>query len=85
MEYAVALCSGNRIQADDLPEELRMALPKPAIGGHVRPLDEVEREYILAALHAMGDNKARTAAALNIGIATLYRKLNEFGKRGGPP
>jgi transcriptional regulator with PAS, ATPase and Fis domain len=82
MEYAVALCMGDRIQADDLPEELRMALPKPSIGGSVKPLAEVEQEYILAALHAMGDNKARTASALNIGIATLYRKLNEYENRG---
>jgi len=80
MEYAVALSSGERIQVDDLPEELRMALPKPAITGSIMPLADVERDYILAAMHAMGDNKARTAAVLNIGIATLYRKLNEYGK-----
>lgn len=82
LEYAVALSNGERIQVDDLPEELRMALPKPTIGGSIRPLDEVERDYILAAMHALGDNKARTAAALNIGIATLYRKLNEYDKDG---
>lgn len=82
MEYAVALCSGNQIQLQDLPEELRSVLRKPTIESGVRPLEEVEREYILAALEALGNNRARTASALNIGIATLYRKLNEYGKDG---
>ncbi|NTW98572.1 MAG: sigma-54-dependent Fis family transcriptional regulator [Geobacteraceae bacterium] len=80
VEYAVALCSGTRVDLEDLPEELRTALPKPTVSGSIRPLEEVEREYIMAALRATGDNKARTAAELNIGIATLYRKLKEYEK-----
>lgn len=80
MDYAVVLCSGDRIQADDLPRELGAVLFKPTIDGGIRSLEEVEREYILAVLHAMGDNRTRTANVLNIGIATLYRKLNEYGK-----
>lgn len=80
VDYGVALCTGDRVQSDDLPEELRAAIFKPTINGGIRPLEEMEREYILAALHAMGDNRTRTASALNIGIATLYRKLNEYGK-----
>jgi len=80
VDYGVALCTGDRVQADDLPEELRAAVFKPTVNGGIRPLEEMEREYILAALDAMGDNRTRTASALNIGIATLYRKLNEYGK-----
>lgn len=80
VDYGVALCREDRVQADDLPEELRAAVFKPTVNGGIRPLEEMEREYILAALDAMGDNRTRTASALNIGIATLYRKLNEYGK-----
>jgi len=80
VEHAVALCMSDRIEIDDLPEELRSAMPKPIIRGTIRPLEEVEREYILAALRSTGDNKLRAAAELNIGIATLYRKLNSYEK-----
>ena len=59
-----------------------MTIPKPTVGGSIRPLDEVERDYILAVFHAMDGNRARTAKMLNIGIATLYRKLTEYGATG---
>ena len=51
MERAVALAGGSRVELQDLPEEIRRALPRHvSTGGPVRPLDEVEKEYILAAL-----------------------------------
>jgi transcriptional regulator of acetoin/glycerol metabolism len=34
--------------------------------------------HVLAALDAHGGNQARTAAALGIGTATLYRKLKNW-------
>ena len=43
--------------------------------GAVRPLDEIEKEYILAALELNGGNQTHTASQLHIGSATLYRKL----------
>jgi len=80
MERAVALSRGSRVELEDLPEEVRQALPKPmAAAGTVRPLDEVEKEYILAALEQNGGNQTRTAAQLRIGSATLYRKLRSYG------
>ncbi|HEX2570022.1 MAG TPA: sigma-54-dependent Fis family transcriptional regulator [Polyangia bacterium] len=82
IERAVVLASHSRVQMEDLPEEVRMALPGAAIAGPdtVRPLEEVERDYILAALAAHEGNQARTAAALKIGTATLYRKLKQYGE-----
>ena len=51
MERAVALARGSRVELEDLPEEVRQAFPKPVVtAGRVRPLEEVEKEYILAAL-----------------------------------
>ncbi|HZN56492.1 MAG TPA: sigma-54-dependent Fis family transcriptional regulator [Planctomycetota bacterium] len=84
MERAVALARGSRVELEDLPEEVRQAVPKPvATAGTVRPLDEVEKEYILAALELNGGNQTHTAEQLRIGSATLYRKLKRYGMIGG--
>jgi two-component system response regulator HydG len=84
MERAVALARGNRVDLEDLPEEIRQAFPRPvATSGAVRPLDEVEKEYIVAALELNGGNQTHTAAQLKIGSATLYRKLKSYGLIGG--
>jgi transcriptional regulator of acetoin/glycerol metabolism len=41
-------------------------------------MEHAERTAILAALRRHGGNKARAAAALGIGRATLYRKLRGY-------
>ncbi|HEY3499523.1 MAG TPA: sigma-54-dependent Fis family transcriptional regulator [Polyangiaceae bacterium] len=80
MERAVALARGARVELEDLPEEVRHALPKATVtAGAVRPLSEVEKDYILAALEVNGGNQTLTAGALRIGSATLYRKLKRYG------
>jgi DNA-binding NtrC family response regulator len=78
MERAVALSRGPRIELEDLPEDVRSALPAPALTGAVRPLEEVEREYLLAVLARNGGNRTRTAQDLGIGATTLYRKLKRY-------
>jgi two-component system response regulator HydG len=84
MERAVALAQGSRVELDDLPEEVRQAFPTPvATKGKVRPLSEIEKEYMLAALELNGGNQTRTAEQLHIGSATLYRKLKSYGMRQG--
>jgi transcriptional regulator of acetoin/glycerol metabolism len=83
MERAVALARGNRVELEDLPEEIRQAFPRPvAAAGKIRPLDDVEKDYILAALKLNGGNQTRTAEQLRIGSATLYRKLKSYGSIG---
>jgi DNA-binding NtrC family response regulator len=82
MERAVALAHGSRVELEDLPEEVRQAAPKPGaakVSDKVRPLDEIEKEYILAALELNGGNQTQTAEQLKIGSATLYRKLKSYG------
>jgi DNA-binding NtrC family response regulator len=80
MERAVALARGSRVELEDLPEEPRQAFPKPtAISGMVQPLEQIEKEYILAALELNGGNQTHTAEQLKIGSATLYRKLKSYG------
>jgi transcriptional regulator with PAS, ATPase and Fis domain len=76
MERAVALARGTRVKLEDLPEDVRRAVARPT--GTVRPLGDIEKEYILAALDLNSGNQARTAAQLKIGSATLYRKLKTY-------
>lgn len=83
MERAVALARGSRVELEDLPAEIRQALSTPvATKGKVRPLDEIEKEYILAALELNDGNQTHTAEQLHIGTATLYRKLKSYGLIG---
>jgi DNA-binding NtrC family response regulator len=89
MERAVALARGSRVEVEDLAEDVRrQTFPRPvADAGEVRPLEEVEKEYILAVLELNGGNQTRTAEQLQIGAATLYRRLKSYGmigrERGG--
>jgi two-component system response regulator HydG len=83
MERAVALARGSRVEFEDLPEEIRQACPAPlATKGRIRALDEVEKEYIIAALELNDGNQTHTAEQLHIGSATLYRKLKSYGLIG---
>lgn len=60
----------------------RAELPDPVREGpaarRLSPMEHAERTAILAALRRHGGNKARAAAALGIGRATLYRKLRGY-------
>ena len=79
MERAVAVGQAGLVEFDELPEEVRQAVPVPSLGGPVRTLEEIERDYILAVLRLNEGNQARTARELGIGSATLYRKLKLYG------
>jgi transcriptional regulator of acetoin/glycerol metabolism len=80
MERAVALASGTRVELADLPEEVRAARAAPAPNPEDdRPLEDVEREHIIATLRRNGGNRTHTARQLRIGSATLYRKLKSYG------
>ncbi|MGW3095467.1 helix-turn-helix domain-containing protein [Streptomyces sp. NPDC001102] len=61
----------------------RVELPDPVREGPasrpLSPMEHAERAAILDALRLHGGNKARAAAALGIGRATLYRKLRGYG------
>ena len=79
VERAVVLARRSRIDLEDLPQEIGLAVPDPIDANAVRSLADVERDYILSVLRAVGGNRAQAAAKLGIGPATLYRKLKEFG------
>jgi transcriptional regulator of acetoin/glycerol metabolism len=60
-------------EAQELGDERACAL----LGrdGHVRPLDEVERLVLVAALCRYDGNISSMSKALQIGRGTLYRRL----------
>jgi two-component system response regulator HydG len=79
MERCVALARGSLVELEDLPPEIgHAAVSGVGAPGLVRPLHEIEQEYILAALSANDGNQTRTAEQLQIGLATLYRKLKRY-------
>lgn len=78
IERAVVLSSGPQIMPEDLPDETRDALCLPSTEKEIKALSEVEKDYILAVLHKLDNNKSRTAEKLGMSLATLYRKLKEY-------
>ncbi len=77
VERAVILVEGAEVGIDCLPLEIQS-------GGGSGPqsglsLATAERAHIQKILRHTGGNKAETARLLEIGIATLYRKLEEYG------
>ena len=84
MERAVALTLGVRVELEDLHEDIRNAIPKrEGKGGTSLSLDEVEKDHILATLRLNDGNQTRTAEQLQIGSATLYRKLKAYSATDG--
>lgn len=81
IERAVVLTRRSRIDLDDLPPEVGLAVPDAIVATDVRPLADVERDYIKSVLRAVGGNRSRAAQKLGIGEATLYRKIKQFGDR----
>ncbi len=63
------------------PASMAQSMPQhaPAQPTLPRPLRELEREGIVAALQATGGNKAKAAAILQIDRSTLYKKLKDYG------
>ncbi|GAA1230100.1 transcriptional regulator MimR [Prauserella halophila] len=62
------------VEAHDLPAFCQ-STPRSAL----RPVDETERDMIIAALRESGGNRVATATALGIARSTLYRKIRQYG------
>lgn len=80
IERAVILADDHILDESLLPYEMQE--PQPAKSGSqnsVYDLSSVEKVHIQRVLNHAHGNRAETARLLNIGIATLYRKLKEYG------
>jgi len=73
LEYAVAVCRGQTIHAEDLPAEILEG--KPA--GNEPPAPD-ERERLRAALESHHWRRDEAAAALGMSRTTLWRKMREL-------
>ncbi len=86
IERAVILLPDEHITEKELPsnitdsyaEKQEWILPPYGAGGG-RPLEEVEKEAILATLADCGGNKSETARRLGINRKTLHKKLKDYG------
>ncbi|MBS1656034.1 MAG: sigma-54-dependent Fis family transcriptional regulator, partial [Bacteroidetes bacterium] len=77
MERAVILAEGSELKKDDLPVELQLAANIPT-GKNKWDLAFVEQQHIQKVLLFAKGNKTEAARLLNIGLTTLYRKLEEY-------
>ena len=75
------MAPGREVHVEDLPAEVGLAVADVVAATDVRPLEEVEREYIKSVLRAVSGNRAQAAQKLGIGEATLYRKIKQFAER----
>ncbi len=73
-----ALAEHRRASGPVRRAELPDAVREGPAARPLSPMEHAERAAILEALRRHGGNKARTAVALGIGRATLYRKLREY-------
>lgn len=67
----------GHIEAQDLPPTCQ-SLPLAAL----RPLDQVERDAIVAALRDNNGNRKAAAGTLGLARSTLYRKIRQYGISG---
>ncbi len=85
IEHAVVLAEGNEIKETDLPEYMlrnRLMLPEPSqkieLTSEIRPLSEIEKDYIINALKVTGYNYTEASKKLGISRSTLWRKIKEY-------
>jgi two-component system, NtrC family, response regulator len=78
MERAVILNNGNELMIGSLPPEMQqMQYGKQNLSAF--DLASVEKLHIQRVLNHTRGNKTETAKLLNIGLTTLYRKIEEYG------
>lgn len=82
MERAVILAHADVLSVDDLPATLQLnATANNGKQLSAFSLQSVEKLHIQKILNHTRGNKAEAARLLEIGIATLYRKIEEYGIR----
>lgn len=79
IERAVILCDSNELDETLLPYEIQHANAKASTTLSAFDLSSVEKLHIQRVLNHTHGNRAEAARLLNIGVATLYRKLKEYG------
>lgn len=79
IERSVILSNGDTLTSDVLPYEMQHQPEKNTKSMSAFSMQSVEKLHIQKVLNYTKGNKAEAARLLEIGIATLYRKLEEYG------
>ena len=79
IERSVILSSDDTLTSAVLPYEMQQETEKNTKQMSAFSMQSIEKLYIQKVLNYTKGNKAETARLLEIGIATLYRKLDEYG------
>lgn len=78
IERSVILAGGDTLSVEVLPYELQHPVAKSTKSLSAFAMQSIEKLHIQKVLNYTKGNKAETARLLEIGIATLYRKLEEY-------
>jgi two-component system NtrC family response regulator len=78
IERAVIISDGI-LEVEDLPFEIQQSTSMKSHQLSAFSMESVEKLHIQKVLNYCKGNKAETARLLEIGIATLYRKIEEYG------
>ena len=73
IERALILCDKEL-----LPEHLPFDFTEAGSSEHIFDLAEVEKQHIKKVMRHTNGNKTESARLMNIGLTTLYRKLQEY-------
>ena len=80
VERAAALCEGDRIAPDDLPDATKVASTPDFLelaAQRMMTIADLDRAYALRVLEAVGGNKLRAASLLGVDRRTLQRWFTE--------
>jgi PAS domain S-box-containing protein len=77
LEHAHVLCTGARVEEDDLPDWLPLSPPVLGRKG-AATLDDLEARFIRDTLEEHGWNRSETARALGMHKTTLHRKIRKL-------
>ncbi len=78
IERAVLLCDGEYIILKDLPPHACGDLPTRYPDDLKASVHNFERQHIIAILRKVNNDKNKAAQILNIGLSSLYRKIDEL-------
>ncbi|TDS13144.1 sigma-54-dependent transcriptional regulator [Sphingobacterium paludis] len=79
IERSVITATDNILQVEDLPHEMIPLSEQTAQGSNTFALAAIERAHIRKVCELTGGNKTEAARLLQIGLSTLYRKIEEYG------
>lgn len=79
LEQGVILGDGKKITPSDLPPHIRKK-GRGKMVFRLKPIAEIEKQYIFRVLEETEGNKAKAASILGISRETLYQKLKQYEK-----